>query len=137
MRCPDCNKFVAYDTDVEPEQNSIEINNGELTASVRRVLTCADCGGELKDYDFDLECTVEKAGKDGDGEHEWDIDCEAESTTETQTKDRNGKPIRNSRYMRTLYGVSISGSAKCEHCDLAVEFSASENAAASNFNELV
>jgi hypothetical protein len=41
------------------------------------------------------------------------------------------------RYMRRLYGVSITATVRCEHCDFSEEISMSEEAAGSEFNELV
>jgi hypothetical protein len=62
MRCPDCNKFVSYDDTTEPEHN-LEINdNGDgsmqVTGDVKIVLTCAECGTELKEYTFEVDETV-------------------------------------------------------------------------------
>jgi hypothetical protein len=41
VRCNQCNKFVAYDTEVEPEEQDAPVaENGSFTASYRRVLNC-------------------------------------------------------------------------------------------------
>ena len=44
MRCPDCNKFVAFDTDVDPEVSVSVENDGSITGNVRIVNNCAECG---------------------------------------------------------------------------------------------
>jgi hypothetical protein len=55
MRCPDCNKFVSFD-EQEPEINSIEVDDsGNVSAEVRIVNACGDCGAELKEANFSPE----------------------------------------------------------------------------------
>lgn len=55
-----------------------------------------------------------------------------------KTTDRNGRKIKNSRYMTTLYGVECAVELKCaaDNCDARVEFTCSNNEAASSFDEL-
>lgn len=86
MRCPDCQKFVSYDTDHDPEADDPEYSNGVVTGSVRRELPCADCGTTLKSASFDMEIpvTVEGAdqpchvdGEEDQDEHEWEVEWEA------------------------------------------------------------
>jgi len=68
MRCPDCSKFVSMEN-ADPEVNDIEgqadIANVIITASVRGVRNCAECGTELKDCDMDMEDTVDVEQLDG------------------------------------------------------------------------
>jgi hypothetical protein len=143
MRCGDCIKFVSFDTDVDTEEEgSPEVSGDNFTASFRRVLTCAECGTELKEstieieHDFAGDIAEEKKCSNEDG-HSFEVEsCEASPTTETVTKDRHGKPIKSSRYMKTLYGVEAAVTLKCEHCDATVEFTASESMQASSFEEL-
>ena len=152
MRCPSCNKFVSYDTDVSPEENSQEIDGTRFVASYRRVLTCGDCGEELKDaeieveYDFsgDIDDIRKQAAREEgvkDEEHEkhehsFEIDsCDVSATTGSVTKDRLGRPIRNSRYMATLYGVECQVEVKCE-CGAEASFTVEGDERASSFNEL-
>lgn len=63
MRCPDCNKFVSYDESAEPEA-MLEVetdgtDEATVSGTVRVVLTCAECGTELKETSFDVDETVE------------------------------------------------------------------------------
>lgn len=44
MRCPDCNKFVSFDTDVEPDVSLDVADDGGVSGSCRIVNACADCG---------------------------------------------------------------------------------------------
>jgi len=53
-RCPDCNKFVSYD-DGDVDVQSEDVESGEVRVEVRIVKTCAECGTELKEANFDLE----------------------------------------------------------------------------------
>ena len=45
-RCPDCNKFVGFDTDTDPEVEvgEIDTESGTVEATVRIVNNCAECG---------------------------------------------------------------------------------------------
>lgn len=54
-RCPDCNKFVSYDDSTEPEVDADVDETGHVTGTVRVVLTCAECGAELREASFDLD----------------------------------------------------------------------------------
>ena len=159
MRCPSCEKFVSYDTEVEPEEESApEISGTQVTATYRRVLNCAECGEELKDatIEFDVELELaegvteicggteedadeeDASGVPADTEHEWELegDADVSATERTQTHDRHGKVIKNRRYAKTYYGVDFSGEAKCVRCGAKATFSASNDEQASSFNEL-
>ena len=142
MRCPSCNKFVAYDTWVEPEeQDAPAAEGGTFTASYRRVLNCEECGEELKEatiefeYDFSGDEPAVK-GKESKGhEHEWEISCDVQPTTSSQTTDRRGRKITNPRYMKTLYGVCLDVELTCE-CGQKMEFDLEESCSASSMDEL-
>lgn len=158
MRCNSCEKFVSYDTEVDPEENEEPTIEGlTFTASYRRVLTCADCGDELKgatiDFSVDLDTFKMPVGDDGeeqdatdeeiencggvaDAVHEWEMDVTATPTTETVTKDRHGKPIKSHRYMKTLYGVQVEGTAKCSKCGLVAVIDDTDSVQASGMDEL-
>lgn len=58
MRCPDCNKFVSYDDSNDPDIQDISYADGHVSAQIRVVLPCGDCGTELKSADFDLDLAV-------------------------------------------------------------------------------
>lgn len=140
MRCPDCNKMVSYDTEVEPEEQDepTVTEDGHLTASYRRVLTCADCGTELKEslFEFDLDLVFDPP-LSAECEHEWEVDVSASPTEDVQRIDRRGKPITNPRYQARLYGVELSGSVKCTACNGSAEVSVSDTVQASSMDELV
>lgn len=137
MRCPDCNKFVAYD-DAEPEVQSLEVNDdGAVTASVTRTLTCAECGTELKSAEIELngEPTDEVAAHlKTAGEHELAID-----ETGVEATSRSDSPGRPARYQRTYYGVELSYRVTCTTCggEWSDEGTLSDDVQASSMDELV
>jgi len=59
MRCPDCNKFVSFEEN-EPEVESIDVDGDRnVTATVRIVNSCGECGQELKEATLDMEKSFE------------------------------------------------------------------------------
>jgi hypothetical protein len=150
MRCPSCEKFVSYDTEVEPEeQTEPEVTDQTVTAEYRRVLTCADCGEELKEATIeidgeiscDLPCKETKQGKklgEEEPEHEWTVESSSASATErSQTTDRHGRPITRARYMRHFYGVEVTVELKCQKCGTEHSQTFDNDEQASGFDELV
>lgn len=151
MRCPDCNKFVPYDTEAEPEANLELDDSGQLTGDVRRVLPCGECGTELKDTTFDIDVDLNEILQindkpanltdcSGGGDHEWDWESAEDPSVSAdermETKDKHGKPIKNSRYMTQYYGVLIEGTVKCKLCGLEASYEVKDEASASSFDEL-
>lgn len=63
MKCPSCNKFAAYNTDNEPEIE-LQCDRGQVTGTVRILLTSECCGDELKESTFDVEMDLEEDIKD-------------------------------------------------------------------------
>jgi len=133
-------KFVSYGEDVEPEITSEDIVDGHLTGEVRVVLDCAECGGELKEANIEYEKEIEHDCRDSEDDDELEFEIQDTSATldsRLQDKDRHGKPIKNSRYMKMFYGADISTTVKCMKCgadDIEVQVSVEEQA--SYFEEL-
>lgn len=140
MRCPSCNKFVPYDEPV-PEVQSVEIQDDlAVSASVTVNLNCAECGETLKsaeieaDADICHDC-VEPQLPDYDpdnGQYEVANDGDPEGTSRVETKDRNGKPIKSARYMKTFYGFELGVEVRCNKCgeEFTVTVSGEEQASA-------
>lgn len=144
MRCPDCNKFVAYDTDQDPEVESdpeLVKTDDELhfTTSYRRILPCGDCGTELKEGTIEIDHVVEGLPDKDDlleegvapHEHEWFVDnTDAQASTNA---------VGRGRGMKTFYGVDLCVTLKCEHenCDAEFEFECAGELQASCFDEVV
>lgn len=155
MRCPDCSKFVSFDTEVDPEEeDSPELDGLAFHASYRRVLTCQDCGTELKEsslsVDGDLAVVKDAEGNevkehpevcpkspDMPAVHDWTLDVDAQPTTGVIDTDRRGKKIKLARYMKTTYGVEVTGTAKCELCGYTAEIAFTAEESASGFDEMV
>lgn len=147
MRCPDCNKFVP-NGDMEVESQSVDLDGSEVTISVRGVIPCGECGTELKSYEFevtesfeidhDANCPTQLDADHEDfvGEdNEIEDDGEPEATERYEDKDRHGKPIKNARYQKHLYGFTQIVTVKCVHCDATAEVVLQDEASASDFEE--
>jgi RNase P subunit RPR2 len=145
MRCPDCNKFVPFGTDTEPEVDAEVDDDGEITGTVRIVLTCEECGQELKEASFDInaDCCaeVEQHRKDNPKCEETKTlsveDGGFELTTRTETTDRHGKPIKNSRYMKSFYGASGDFTVTCDECGETFTVHFEDEIQASGMDEMV
>lgn len=127
MRCPECNKFVSYDTDsVEPEVEVEVDEGGNVTGTVRIVLTCAEDGStELKETTFDIDGQVTpKFATDHAGEgHELSVEAdEFTTTTEMDPAEvthtlKSGKVVTRrvaARYRKTYYGYDGDVTVTCE-----------------------
>ena len=156
MRCPDCNKFVSYD-DPECEVDSVEIDENTVRASVTVNLNCADCSGTLKSATIESETEFEHTCKPvGERDADWkpdpdfsaddmeagdqfelEDDGEPEGDSRMETKDRNGKPIKSARYMKTFYGFTLSSSVKCRCCGEVFSVETKGEEMASAFEEQV
>ncbi len=101
MRCPDCNRFVAYNQD-DPEVE-LEVTSEGVTGDVRIVLTCEQCGTELKESTFEVSTDDDLTGHEGD-EHELDVEADAEPTTRTEGHGRGTK---------TFYGYHMTYKVTC------------------------
>ena len=150
MRCPDCNKFVSYD-EPQCEVNSVDVSGTDVHASVTVSLNCQDCGGTLKDAEIEADaeivhvCKPKKERnkewkpnpeyKDGDDQFEADDGGEAEGSSRIQDTDRNGKPIKSARYMKTFYGFTLEAEVRCLKCGEPFTVSLEGEEQASGFNE--
>lgn len=112
-RCNDCNRFVPLE-ELDPEVNDLEVSvDGLVSASVRIVNACADCGTELREAALDLEAdlAVELAGHlGGDVQHKLSVEeLAAERTDRTEGKGHG---------TRTYYGARVEFKVTCS-CDPA------------------
>lgn len=114
MRCPDCNKFVSLEFQ-DPEVDNLEISDDAVvTATVRLVRNCAECGTEMKEATLELEethdITVEPfkdhINEKGETKHELEI----EETGVDQIEEGGG------RYAKSYFGATISYTVRCK-CD--------------------
>lgn len=108
MRCPDCNKFAAYDDSNEPDvEVDFNADDGAVTVQARIYLTHDECGTELKEATFELETTVpeEILSEHKGDDHELDADAESQELT--------CRTEGNGRYMKTFYGASVDVALRC------------------------
>lgn len=121
MRCNDCGKFVPYGD--EPNTDELQVDCDESTGNVslsgRLILTCAECGGDLAAAELEAEAEAEYGFGDGGPDEEAgqtaEYTLESHEITEagrTQATDRNGKPIKNPRYAKKFYGVTVTATVK-------------------------
>lgn len=118
MRCPECRKFASYDDSTEPDINSENIDNdGKISIDARIVLTCADCGTELKEAEFNLETNMpdEIVELHKGDDHYFELEI---SNQELTTKSGNFKkgvfvPAYGG-YAKTFYGVNLTVEVKCK-----------------------
>lgn len=141
MRCDQCNKFVSFDTDVDPEPTLDVSPEGVVSGSVRIVNQCAECGQELKeatfDVDIDLSDEVEEHKKEHKAkEHDLELAEDLSRTDRRQTTDRKGKPIKNPRYQKQYYGAEGTVTVSCS-CGWSTTASWSDEVQGSGMEELI
>lgn len=125
MRCPDCNKFVPYNSDEEPETDQLEVSDeGQVTGSVRIVNSCEECGTELKEANIDIDHTLglDESGKDGHGsqstfEEGQTIEAHTgeghELSFEAAGEGRDSYNTGRGRRAPTMYGFEIEFKVTC------------------------
>lgn len=116
-RCPDCNKFVSLEQRAEwDEEPEIDLT-GEVSASVRFVLDCAECGTEIKETTLDMTVTCDEAAKHinnfGADDHELSVTTEdPEPQDRYQNLDKGGKSIPF-RYQKHFYSATATLTVEC------------------------
>lgn len=132
MRCPDCNKFVSFDADTDPEiTDGPEVMDDNLTVriTVRRVLTCAECGAELKaELELDqMLLEIDSAPHTTCvAEHAWEIEDADTSVSATEERKRG----------HMLYGVEVDGSATCVRCGAHATFHGTDSISGGEMDDL-
>lgn len=129
MRCPSCEKFVSYDDSTEPEVDA-QLSAGHIGGSVRIVLTCADCGEELKEGNFDLDADVSVPGEHEGEDHDLDVTVASSELTSAQRGRGRRAP--------TFYGYSVELEIGCS-CGWRAEeeVTLTDDMQASEMDELV
>lgn len=142
MRCPDCNKFVGNE-EQDPEVESLEVEHDEagcatVTADVRIVNACAECGTELTEYTFNLETQVQiepadhKCPAETEGaEPTLDLEVEEESSERTSRTEGKG------RGLKTFYGSTVSASVKCRCGKVSASVTLEDDVQASGMDVMV
>ena len=140
MRCPDCNKFVAFDEN-EPEVESLEVDeDGNVIASVRIVNACADCGTELKEATLEMESNIgnEALNKHQGKGHELKIEERGSERTQRSGYFKKGQFVAAfGRYAKTFYGAEVEFAVTCS-CEKLnpIEGSVTDDVQASSMDEM-
>lgn len=151
MRCPDCNKFVGLDFS-DPELESIDVTESTVTATVRIVRTCCDCGTELKEASLELEAEFDGPDPDRCSKENHDKllaaekddkapahACTADSGHELEVEDTSIDQIEEGggRYAKSYFGATVSFTVKCTcGCGFECEGTMSDKVAASGMDEM-
>lgn len=128
MRCPDCQKFVGLEFQ-EPEVQSLEVSDTSVTANIRIVRNCADCGNELKEATLEMEQDLEQEALDHlatPGEHELSVD---EDSTE-------GLEEGGGRYKKSYFGATVQFTVRCSCGEFEFSGELSDKVPASGMDEL-
>lgn len=139
MRCDQCNKFVSFE-EAEPEVNDLSISeDGQVTASVRIVNQCQDCGQELTETTFDMEYDHSEQCKEHQGEgHGLEIEEDGCERTSRSGYFKKGQFVfACGRYAKTFYGMALNYSVTCECGKLELSGTLEDECQASGMEQLV
>ena len=130
-RCEQCNHFVGIE--LRGEVESVEIEDTTLTAMLRLIKECVECGNELEEYHEEVEEEIE-------GHHECDGEMPvdqagAEILEEPDELDMDELGEGTGRYRKTFYIGRCEVGVRC-NCgwEGTVPLEASEQA--SYFDEI-
>lgn len=139
MRCNDCNKFVSFD-EQEPEVESLAVDeDGNVTAEVRIVNACSECGTELTEAVFNFDAAHSAACTEHKGEgHELQVEDEGCERTDRSGYFKKGVFVpKGGRYAKHFYGVELSYTITCSCGKLeAISDTFSDEIQASGMDEL-
>lgn len=121
-RCPDCNKFVSYDTDQEPEVDVDIDEDGQVTGTVRIFDACAECGTELRETTIDISEDMSAACEG----HLVDDAKEALAKFVVQTRGGESKVWKNVANLtpfdsETDAEIALAGLVKTEDIEYRIE----------------
>lgn len=119
--CPGCNKMVSLDFQ-DPEVSDLEYDDGKITASVRILRNCAECGEEMKEATLEVDLDVEFCSGEG---HVVSVEDKL-----SQLEEGGG------RYAKSYFGAEGTFDLKCS-CGKTAEVQWSDKVAASEMEELV
>jgi len=130
-RCSECKKFVSLDEN-EPEVNDVDIDEeGHITATVRIVNVCAECGEELTEAelviesDFDLT-TIEHTKE-----------CTApEITIDEGVCERITRSEGKGRAAKKFYGAMLTCKVYCTYCEASQDVEIQDDIQASAMETL-
>lgn len=110
--CKNCHKY--FMSHVDPKSGLAVGQHPKKQPKDARALQCPkDWSGRRR-----AGTTFEPGGKGKAADRDLSLSVESEMsrTDETVTKDRKGRQIKRSRYMKRLYGVEVSATVTCDTC---------------------
>ena len=132
MRCSSCAQFVSREPtaewDTEPEVNA---NDRLVSASIRLILACADCGEELADAVVEAEVSVDLKPVEMDEVFEEDIQV----SDDYVGRDKNGK-LYPARYQKHIYWAEVNLSIYDKNGDVELVSLVTDPIQASSFETL-
>lgn len=133
MKCPGCNKMASYeDPEVEDSQTEVE-EGGNVQVTGRVILRSACCSEELKEWQFELEGSVNHKHAEGEDEPEFEVDCDDAEVSDYYS----GKPGTPARYQKHMYKVTASPKVTCSCGGFEETLELEDEQQASGFDELV
>ena len=130
MRCPNCKRFTSLET-MEPEVDDIQVDDGIITASVRIVCVCQDCGDEMKEATLEIEDEIPtEITEDHNGDNHT---LTVEAGDVEQIEEGGG------RYAKSYFGAKITYRVlcSCSPDSPIYESEMEDSIAASDMEELV
>ena len=113
-------------------ESETEVDDSSVAGSVRIVLTCADCGEELKEASFDVDVAFELKHAEeclnSEGESELELDFEPEAFDEFVPP--------NKKRQRHMYGASAEAAVTCTSCKATATASWRDSIQSSAMEEL-
>lgn len=112
-RCGSCNKFVGFE-EQEPEVDQLEVDEeGTVSAEVKIVNCCAECGDELREASFTVTAEHELGEHKGEG-HQLEVEEQGSERTNRSGYFQKGKFVPSGgRYAKTFYGFTVEYSITC------------------------
>jgi len=133
-RCAECNKFVSYDQ-ADPEVDNLEIEGNTVSATIRIVNNCDQCGTELREATLEPTIEVEIPDEHIDEGKEWCETCKEPQwvlpdgthkcrehllTVEEENSERTDRQEGKGRYAKTFYGATVFFSVGCSCGEMEV-----------------
>jgi DNA-directed RNA polymerase subunit RPC12/RpoP len=136
MRCPDCNKFVSFDTEEDPDVTTNVDATGEIGVEVRIVNKCSECGTELKEASFESVIEMPDAAEHAESHGKKFTGFEVTNEDCSRSEDRRPKG-RPARYTKQFYGYELEVTIQCGDCGEEFKGECSDMIQASGMDELV
>lgn len=122
--------------EIETQEDVTIEDDGHISGSIRLYRCCSDCGSDVKETVFDIYEDIDVPEEHKGHQLMIDVD-DPEATSRSVNKDKHGKPIKNSRYIKTMYGFEITYTVSCKDCNVEIETSTiMDEVQASGFDEL-